>query len=186
MTVHENDAYGTAPGSDTEFTRFAEVMWPRFVRAGVLMGATQAEAEDAAQDALMKCLRSWARVSRTEDPVAYSVKILQNTVISRWRRRSASEVPTPRLVADSNPSDGAGIDDAVTVRAALTKLPLDQRTVLVLRYYLDLTEAQVATVLGVPAGTVKSRTHRAMRQLEHLLTDPAAAQSAAEHQEGLA
>ncbi|MBA8802225.1 RNA polymerase sigma-70 factor (sigma-E family) [Nocardioides ginsengisegetis] len=148
------------------FEEYAAARWSRLVRSAVLMGADPHAAEDLVQTALAKCYFAWARVSRAQDPDAYVHRVLINTLTDSRRRRwwgesPAAELPEPS-VADGAEERASG--DAL--RAALRQLALPQRQVLVLRYYADLTEAQVAAALGIPVGTVKSRAARGLAVLE--------------------
>lgn len=156
---------------EADFTTYVRARRETLVRAVVLLGCSVPEAEDLVQTALVRCYRSWGRVLAAEDSDAYVFRVLFNCVSSSRSRRWVNERPTGLLPED----DGAGqtIDQTVTgleVRAALNRLSLAHRSVLVLRYLADLSERQTAEVLGVPAGTVKSRTARA---LDELARDPA-------------
>ena len=153
-----------------DFDEFADAMWARLVRAAVLLGADRHAAEDLAQVTLAQCYASWSRVSRADDVHAYVHRMLINAHASSRRRRWWGEQPA----ADPPDQVVPGPEDAVLdhhgLRAALGRLPLGQRQVVVLRYFVDLTEAQTADVLHVSRGTVKSRASRA---LTALAADPA-------------
>jgi RNA polymerase sigma-70 factor (sigma-E family) len=155
-----------------DFDEFAAGTWDRLVRAAVLLGADRHAAEDLAQVTLAQCYASWSRVSRADDVHAYVHRMLINAHASSRRRRWWGERPA----ADPPDRPVAGPEDAVLehegLRAALDRLPLGQRQVLVLRYFVDLTEAQTADVLHLSRGTVKSRASRALAALS---TDPALA-----------
>ena len=124
-------------------------------------------AEDLAQTALANAYASWSRVRKADDPDAYVRRIVLNAHRGSFRKRRVSErltespPDTPAPVPD--PADQHG--DRATVIAALGTLPRRQREVLVLRYWLDLTEAQVAATLGCSVGNVKSQTSRALSRL---------------------
>lgn len=155
---------GEGMGRDREFTEFARERWDRLVRAGVLLGCTDAEAEDLAQTALLKCYLAWARLQAADDPDAYAYRVLLNAHRDSrrrhwWRERPVESVPEATY-------DARGLsDEALIVDRALARLGTPAREVVVLRYYLDLSEAETARVLGVPAGTVKSRLSRALDAL---------------------
>jgi RNA polymerase sigma-70 factor (sigma-E family) len=148
-----------------DFTAYVAAHWPRLVRAAVLLGCTPAEAEDVVQSALERCLGRWRRVSGAVDRDAYVHRVLINTFTSARRRRWTGERPTAHLPDDAVPDGTSVIDDADALMRALDRLGRDQRTAVVLRYYAQLTEAQMATVLGVAPGTVKSRLARALSAL---------------------
>lgn len=150
---------------DDEFSHYVAARWPRLVRAAVLMGCTESQAEDVTQAALERCLLKWHKVRAADDLDAYVHRVLVNTLISSRRRRSARELPRADFPDIPSPDETGAIDDTDAVMRALTGLSHEQRTAVVLRYYAHLDEAQMATALGVPAGTVKSRLSRALRQL---------------------
>lgn len=125
-------------------------------------------AEDLVQSALAKVYVSWRRVVAADSPDAYVRRILINTNVSRLRRRRVREVLTglPPEFADRNPDHAARLD---LVRA-LVALPKRQRAAVVLRYWADLPEAEVAQIMGCSVGNVRSQ---AFRGLEKLRNQPA-------------
>lgn len=149
---------------DRDFTEFVEARWPRLVRAAYLMGCPKDQAEDVAQGALLSAYRNWSRVRGADSPDAYLSTMLLNE-LRRSRRKvgpalALAAVPEPMI---QSPSDlvVAGVD----LGSALARLSSDQRTILVLRYFNDLSVEETAEVLGIPAGTVKSRSARAIDAL---------------------
>ena len=151
--------------NDDELGAYVAARWPRLVRAAVLLGCTPHEAEDVVQTALTRCLVKWSKVQRADDRDAYVHRILVNTFIDSRRRRWHREQPTELLPEDVLPDTASATVDAVGLERALAALGRDQRVAIVLRYYLDLTEAQMASILGVAPGTVKSRLSRALSSL---------------------
>lgn len=151
-----------------EFDEYVAARRVRLVRTAVLLGCPPADAEDVVQTALLRCYRSWRRVSRADSPDAYVHRVLVNTYLDSRSRRWTGEVPTeslPEPVADVDLSLG------LAVRRALAAMSDEHRAVLVLRFFADLSERDTAEALGLPAGTVKSRTARALAALgasEHL------------------
>jgi RNA polymerase sigma-70 factor (sigma-E family) len=131
------------------------------VRLAYLLTGSQAVAEDLVHDTF---LRIEPRLAQLDRPDAYLRRSVVNACYS-WHRRQRRErltvVDAPAAVA---PSEHAEMWDA------LARLPAARRSVLVLRYYLDLPEAEVAEILGWRLGTVKSATHRALRDLRRLLS----------------
>src|SRR5262245_38941388 len=150
---------------DHEFDEYVAARWPRLVRAAVLLGCTPHEAEDVVQTALTRCLVKWSKVQRADDRDAYVHRILVNTFIDQRRRMWRREVPTERLPEGELPDAATATVEAVGLDRALAALGRDQRVAIVLRYYLALTQAQMANVLGVAPGTVKSRVSRALTAL---------------------
>jgi RNA polymerase sigma-70 factor (sigma-E family) len=148
-----------------EFTEYVTARWPTLVRSAVLLGCTPSEAEDLVQSALERCLLKWNRVRAAEDRDAYVHRVLVNCFRSSRRRRWHGELPSASLPESSGGDQTAVVDDTDAVMRALDRLPGDQRTAVVLRYYAHLTEQQMASVLGVAAGTVKSRLSRAVKAL---------------------
>jgi RNA polymerase sigma-70 factor (sigma-E family) len=158
--------------ADDGFRAFVEQQWGPLVRVAYLLTGDRGHAEDLVQAALEKTHRKWARVSRMEAPVAYVRKAMVNTATSWRRRRRVSEVPL--LVTDSPAVDANGpVEQRQQVVAALRTLPPRMRAVLVLRYFADLSEAEVADLLGCSVGTVKSQASRGLDRLRtHLNPAP--------------
>jgi RNA polymerase sigma-70 factor (sigma-E family) len=151
---------------DDGYTAFVVASYPRLVRAAILMGCPRQDAEDAAQNALARCFAAWSKVRAADDPDAYVYRILVNGLFRGWRRRWRREIPhgdLPEPVVLTDPAPAVTVRESV--RAALARLSPEHRRVLVLRYFADLTERQTAAVLGIAAGTVKSRASRAIAQL---------------------
>jgi RNA polymerase sigma-70 factor (sigma-E family) len=151
--------------TEAELGEYVAARWPRLVRAAVLLGCTPHEAEDVVQAALVRCLVHWRRVRAADDHDAYVHRILVNTLTDTHRRRSRSELPTSRFPERAVADATGSIDDRDALDRALDRLTPDQRQVVVLRYYLHLTERQMADALGVAPGTVKSRLSRALAAL---------------------
>ncbi|ANH36714.1 RNA polymerase sigma-E factor [Nocardioides dokdonensis FR1436] len=148
------------------FEDYVVARWSRLVRSAVLMGADPHAAEDLVQTALVKVYGAWGRVTRATDPDAYVHRVLINTLIDSRRRRWWREAPTEVLPEAALPD---GTDEVLrhdALRVALARLVPGQRQVLVLRYYADLSETQIAAALGISTGTVKSRASRGLAVLE--------------------
>jgi RNA polymerase sigma-70 factor (ECF subfamily) len=122
-------------------------------------------AEDMAQEAFVRLCRDWKRVSRYGDPRAWLFRVGFNIANSHYRRRAverrwrAAQPPTPAV------HDVSDRSDTVTVRAVLLTLPTDERAVLVLRFYGQMTLSEAAVALGIPEGTAKTRSRRALERL---------------------
>ncbi|WP_406038614.1 SigE family RNA polymerase sigma factor [Micromonospora sp. NBC_00898] len=156
--------------ADRSYVAFVEVAWQRHIRLAMLLTGDRWRAEELLQDSLVKVYERWRRLSRLDDPHAYLRRALVNNHTSGWRRRRRE-----RLVADvpdrAAPAGDVG-PDAVVLRRALMSLPTKQRAVVVLRHYEDLTEREVAQLLGCSVGTVKSQNARALDKLRHFLDEP--------------
>jgi RNA polymerase sigma-70 factor (sigma-E family) len=133
-----------------EFDRFVAGITGTLLRTAYLIVWDLGEAEDLVQETLLEVARRWPRVRRMERPAAYARRILINRALSgagrraRRRRELAAEPPPDRVTVTD---DGAVIDGHDELMAALAALPPRQRAVLVLRYFLDLPEAEVAAAL---------------------------------------
>jgi RNA polymerase sigma-70 factor (sigma-E family) len=153
---------------DEEYRSFVAARYRTLVRAAVLLGCSPADAEDAAQEALVRCYVAWLRVRAADDPEAYVYRMLVNGVRRARRRRWRGEIPHGDLPEPPAQDDVAGaVAVSHTLRRSLARLPLRQRQVLALRYFADLSESQIADVLGIAPGTVKSRAARAIAALSH-------------------
>ena len=153
------------PAEDEEFREFMASRWPGLVRLGYGLTGDRGLAEDLAQSALAKAYASWARVRRADDPDAYVRRILINANSNRFRKRRVSE-HSAEQVPETGVMDAAdSFDQRSVLIAALMELPPRQRAVVVLRYWEDLSEAQVASIMGCSVGTVKSQASRALARL---------------------
>lgn len=152
-------------GRDDDFSDYVAARWGSLVRAAVLLGCSSVEAEDLVQGTLERCLVKWDRVRVAEDRNAYVHRVLINQFISSRRRRWTGERPAAVLPDQPGLDETAGVDESDAVMRALDRLGREQRTAVVLRYYAHLSEQQMASVLGVAAGTVKSRLGRALKTL---------------------
>jgi RNA polymerase sigma-70 factor (sigma-E family) len=160
------------PGAEAEFTEFMHGRWPRLVRLGYGLTGDLGLAEDLAQTALAKAFASWPRVRRAGDPDAYVRRIMVNANSSRFRKRRVREHLTdtlPETFPDPGPAGAADMtrrqDERSALIAALKGLPQGQRAVVVLRYWMEMTETEVAATLGCSVGNVKSQTSRALAKL---------------------
>lgn len=150
------------------FAAFVAARQRALLRAATLVSGDHHLAQDLVQDALMKLARVWRRVGSGQ-PEAYVRRVLYRDLIS-WRRRHRRE--RLGLVVDVPSADAsAAVDERMALWAALTQLTVKQRAVLVLRFYEDLPEQQVAELLGVSVGTVKSQTHAALARLRAQLPE---------------
>jgi RNA polymerase sigma-70 factor (sigma-E family) len=149
---------------DREFLDFfADEFWS-LRRVGYLLTGDWGEAEELAQDAMARTFAAWPRVRGYDRPAAFARKVLLNRHRSLLRR---ALVEARHLLAsrpDEPHQPDFGGDDLVLWQA-LRRLPARQRAAIVLRYYLDLPEAEVARQLGLPVGTVKSLVHRGLARL---------------------
>jgi RNA polymerase sigma-70 factor (sigma-E family) len=156
-----------------EYDDFYVALWPRLVRVAYAVSGDLGVAEDAVQTAFAKAYRSWRRVSRLEAPEAYVRKMAVNEVLnSRRRAHIRREVTRAELPDATGPSSYDGTLAHEEMWRAVSALPPRQRAVLVLRYYEDLSEQQIADVLGCRPGTVKSQSSAALASLRKRLDQP--------------
>ena len=152
--------------ADSEFSEFMHGRWPGLVRLGYGLTGDLQLAEDLAQTAFAKAYASWSRVRRADHPDAYLRRIVINANRSRFRKLRVTEVLTESLPEQlSHAGTGDEQADRATLMAALMRLPYGQRAAIVLRYWLDLTEAETAAILGCSVGNVKSQSSRALAKL---------------------
>jgi RNA polymerase sigma-70 factor (sigma-E family) len=175
------NASGTrAQRAKADFDEFVTASSDALLRTAYLVMWDPVEAEDLVQECLLAVARRWPRVRKMDHPHAYARRVLINLALDGARRRTRHR---QELVGDDTPELAAMPDEssarrlhAIGVRAelieALGTLPPRQRAVLVLRYFEDLSELQVAELLGCSVGTVKSTASRGLTRL-HAALSPA-------------
>jgi RNA polymerase sigma-70 factor (sigma-E family) len=150
-----------------DFDEFVRENLDGLVRTACMLVWDVKEAEDVVQECLFKVAGKWNRVSSMDYPLAYTRRVLVRRAlresIRRSRRRAELDVSTPDLGADAIGIVGLGARDELF--QALAQLPPRQRAVIVLRYFLDLSEADAARVLDCSPGTVKSNTSKGLARL---------------------
>lgn len=147
------------------FREFVSNRSAALLRTAVLLsGGDRHAGEDLLQNALIKAAGRWDRI---EEPEAYVRQILYRQQVSRWRLKGRRRELTVAEPPDSGGgADGTGAAELrLVMREALSRLTARQRTVLVLRFFEDLPEADVARLLGCSVGTVRSTTHRSLARL---------------------
>jgi RNA polymerase sigma-70 factor (sigma-E family) len=148
-----------------EFAAFVAASQARLVRLGLLLTGDRNRAEDLAQEGYARAYASWGRI-RSGDPGAYVRRCIVNANTDWWRRRTWREQPSPLVPDRPGRGDLAGdIAARDVVLRALARLTRRERTVIALRFYLDLTEFQIAHELGIAPGTVKSACARGLSKL---------------------
>jgi RNA polymerase sigma-70 factor (sigma-E family) len=154
-------------GGEDSFTAFVSARAKALVRTAYVLTANPHDAEDLVQATLLKAAKQWSRIEHHPEP--YVRRILYNENVSGWRRRQRRPIEDlVDAVPDRAHIDDDDLDTAATLQHALARLTPKQRTVLVLRYYEDLSEQQTATARGVRLGTVKSQTRHALARLREL------------------
>jgi RNA polymerase sigma-70 factor (sigma-E family) len=156
-----------------DFDQFVASAVEPLLRTAHLITWDAGEAEDLVQECLLQVARRWPRVRRMEQPLAYARRILINLAVddARGRAKRRTELDGDGATVDEPARDVlAGLETRDELLAALAQLTPRQRAVLVLRYFNDLTEPQVAEVLGCSTGTVKSNASRGLARLREALS----------------
>jgi RNA polymerase sigma factor (sigma-70 family) len=170
---------------DGDFTTFCDREYPQVLGALSLWCGDRGVAEEVTAEAFARAYRDWRKVRHLDAPGAWVRRVAINLATSTFRRRRTERRARRRIEAGttsvSRDPDGA---DTVTVRAALQRLSEDHRTVLVLRYYLDLPVDEVARLTGRSASGVTSLTHRAAAAFREVLdvTEPPAGVAEVDHE----
>lgn len=159
---------------DAEFHEFVVSRGRALLHAAYLLTGNLADAEDLLQSALAKTYQAWNRIEDRKALDGYVRRAMVNTHISWWRRRKVDEYPTDDIPDQPVADTSASSEIHESLRRAIDRLPQRMRAAVVLRYFEDMTEAEVADVLGVSQGTVKSTVSRAVAKLRsdaELLSD---------------
>jgi RNA polymerase sigma-70 factor (sigma-E family) len=158
------------PLTDAEFAEFVAASWASLYRTAYLLVGSRPQAEDVVQTALTNTYASWHRVRELAAAHAYARTAVVRSAASWHRSRFGQrehltdDVPETAYTCSDDSSRPVLLD-------ALRGLPPRQRAVVVLRFYEDLSIAEVAETLGCTEGTVKSQTHVALRSLRLALGD---------------
>jgi RNA polymerase sigma-70 factor (sigma-E family) len=154
----------TAPPGLTDFV---DDQYARVAGALAMYTGDAALAADLAQEAFIRVCQRWEQVSVMDAPGAWVHRVAMNLAKSAYRRRGAEARAVARDASTTPPTGGAvgNADRALDVRRAVAGLAAPERAVIVLRFFADLSVADTATALGIPVGTVKTRTRRAVDQL---------------------
>jgi RNA polymerase sigma-70 factor (sigma-E family) len=152
-----------------DFDRFVAESTDGLLRTAYLIVWDLHEAEDLVQETLFKVAKRWPKVSRMEHPVAYARRILVNLALQGKSKRSRRRAELSETAPGEAAVPAVPLDAHDELHAALIALPPRQRAVLVLRYFLDLPEAEVAAALECSLGTVKSTASRGLARLEQTL-----------------
>jgi RNA polymerase sigma-70 factor (sigma-E family) len=177
---HGETAYGEGTGAssqkagegarqttaEADFTAYVQERRASLYATAYHLTGDRYEAEDLLQSALFSTYRAWDRISDKAAVGGYLRRTMTNLHISAWRRRKLNEYPTEELPETVSESDAMrGTELRAVLWQALAKLPETQRTMLVLRYYEGRTDPEIAEILGISVGTVKSSIWRALRRL---------------------
>jgi len=153
----------TDDGND-RFAEFMNQSAHRLYRVAFLLTGDRGQAEELTQSALVRTYTAWARVRR-DDGYGYARRVLVNLHNDWWRGRLRWERAVARTPDSPVGDPAAGVVERQRVAGALQGLTRRERTVVVCRYYLDMSEQQTADELNIAVGTVKSATARALAKL---------------------
>ncbi|GAA0556708.1 SigE family RNA polymerase sigma factor [Paractinoplanes ferrugineus] len=156
--------------SERVFRRFFELHHADLSRLAYLLTGESGVADDLAADAFVEVWRHWARVSAADSPLAYARGIVAN-LARHWIKKQTRERLGLRGLSLLRRPGEADPTAVLDVRAALRRLPPRRRECVVLRYAFDVPEREVAEILGISVGAVKSQASRGAAQLSEYLTD---------------
>ncbi len=155
-----------AQDAESAFTAYVQERRASLYATAYHLTGDRYEAEDLLQSALFSTYRAWDRISDKAAVGGYLRRTMTNLHISAWRRRKLNEYPTeelPETVGDTDAMRGTEL--RAVLWQALARLPELQRTMLVLRYYEGRTDPEIAAILDISVGTVKSSIWRSLRRL---------------------
>jgi RNA polymerase sigma-70 factor (sigma-E family) len=159
---HEESRSGDG---DPAFREYVLARGTALLRMAVMLTGNRADAEDLVQAALAKTYLAWGKINDRAALDAYVRRAMVNTHISWWRHRKLEEFPTDELPDQVVADHARDSDMAEVVRRALDRLPRRMRAAVMLRYFEDMTEPEIAAALGISLGTVKSTVSRAVARL---------------------
>jgi RNA polymerase sigma-70 factor (sigma-E family) len=151
--------------NQVDFDEFVAGRGAALLRLSVALTGSVPEAEDLLQEALARCYVRWRRLSGVDNVEGYVRRVIVNQHISRRRRKSFRVLELDESHDPSAPDASDGVATTLTLRAALAELPVRQRVVVVLTYYEDLPDAQIAEAMGCTVNTVKSHRAKALQGL---------------------
>ncbi|MFF1417372.1 SigE family RNA polymerase sigma factor [Streptomyces sp. NPDC058280] len=165
VTGERKDPAGTAD-AEAAFTAYVQERRASLYATAYHLTGDRFEAEDLLQSALFSTYRAWDRISDKAAVGGYLRRTMTNLHISAWRRRKLNEYPTEELPETAGDTDAMrGTELRAVLWQALSRLPELQRTMLVLRYYEGRTDPEIADILDISVGTVKSSIWRSLRRL---------------------
>ena len=165
MTSAGQHEESRASDDDAAFREYVLTRGTALLRMATMLTGNRADAEDLVQAALAKTYLAWGKINDHSAIDAYVRRAMVNTHISWWRRRRLEEYPTDELPDQAVADPARESDMAEVVRRALDRLPQRMRAAIMLRYFEDMTEPEIAAALGISLGTVKSTVSRAVARL---------------------
>jgi len=165
MSVADDHERSGPEDNEAAFGEYVSARETALLRMAYMLTGNRQDAEDLVQAALAKTYLSWAKIHDRAAMDNYVRRAMVNTHISWWRRRKLEEFPTDELPDQVVADHAHDSDRAEVVRRALDRLPERMRAAVMLRYFEDMTEPEIATALGISLGTVKSTVSRAVAKL---------------------
>lgn len=164
--AYREDTGERTSASEAEFTAYVQERRASLYATAYHLTGDRFEAEDLLQSALFSTYRAWDRISDKAAVGGYLRRTMTNLHISAWRRRKLNEYPTEELPETAGDTDAMrGTELRAVLWQALARLPELQRTMLVLRYYEGRTDPEIADILDISVGTVKSSIWRSLRRM---------------------
>lgn len=157
--------FSAVGAGDADFREYVNARGRALLRSAYLLTGNLADAEDLVQSALAKTYQAWDRIEDRAAIDGYVRRAIINTHISWWRRRKVDEYPTDEIPDQPVADTSADSELRDMLKRAIDRLPQRMRAAVVLRFFEDMTEAEVAEVLGISQGTVKSTVSRAVAKL---------------------
>ena len=159
--------------SPPDFAAFAASRSAPLFRSAYLLTADHDSAEELLQETLVRVCGRWRRVAAADSPEAYAHRIMINLANDRWRRWRRT-APLADLTTEPNPADQyQHADTRDQLIRALRTLPMGMRTTVVLRYFHDMTDSQIAATMGISPSTARSQVTRGLARLrDHLPASP--------------
>ncbi len=170
VTMEGRQTGSAVPRAESSLPALYDTHYKTMVRLASMYVDQQEAAEEVVQDAFLKLLNGRYRVAQGAE-VAYLRRMVVNGAHSalrkrRVRRRHVPDKPGPVAAAEE---EGVSRSERERILHAVRQLPKNQAAVIVLRYYLDLSEAEIAETLGIARGSVKSHAHRGLARLQSIL-----------------
>lgn len=154
--------------SEEAFRAYVTARSGALLRLAVGLAGERAKGEDLLQSALTRAFVSWSRVQKADDPDAYVRRIVVTTHLSQGRRKRVRELLSFQVHESLGHEATPGVDDRQALLPALRRLGPKQRAVVVLRYYEDRPDEEIAALLGCSTATVRSQAMRALSHLREL------------------
>ncbi|XAS76313.1 SigE family RNA polymerase sigma factor [Dermatophilaceae bacterium Sec6.4] len=160
------------PTDTDEFVAFVRVSSPGLLHTAWLLCGDAHRAEEMVQESFERVYPKWVRVNKGGQPLAYTRRVLVNLNTDRWRRTRKESLTNDGELRDASDARESGVEDRDQVIRLLRLLPARERQVVVLRHYADMSEHDVAELLGISTGTVKSSASRGLATMRAAIAAP--------------